>query len=175
MRLSSVAKFVAFAGLAMASLSMPSRAVAQGGDKVLAPADVQKLFPEGQRLWYKGQAAPAQLRNSGGVKFSDGSYVLATLVDTSGYSSDVQAKYQAYFITESAIKLGSHDLAPGIYGVGFIGDNKFVVTDVGAHDVFTVDSSTDDAMKRPRPLQVIASDGGGFRLYAGKRYVTITK
>ena len=175
MRLSSLARFVAFAGVVMASLSLPTGALAQGGDKVLAPADVQKLFPEGQRLWYKGQAAPAQLRNSGGVKFSDGSYVLATLVDTSGYSSDVQAKYQAYFITEAALKIAGHDLAPGIYGVGFIGDNKFVVTDVGAHDVFTVDSSTDDAMKRPRPLQVTTNDGGGFRLYAGKRYVTFTK
>jgi hypothetical protein len=175
MRLSSVAKVVAFAGLVLASLFVPGRMLAQGGDKVLAAADVQKLLPEGQRLWYKGQAAPAQLRNSGGVKFADGSYVLATLVDTSGYSSDVQAKYQAYFITEAAIKVGGHDLPAGIYGVGFVGDNKFVVTDVGGHDVFTVDSSTDDAMKRPRPLQVMENQGGGFRLYAGKRYVTFSK
>jgi hypothetical protein len=96
-------------------------------------------------------------------------------VDTSGYSSDVQAKYQAYFITEGALKIGGHDLPAGIYGVGFIGDNKFVVTDVGAHDVLTVDSANDDGMKRPRPLQVTANDGGGFRLYAGRRYVTFSK
>jgi hypothetical protein len=173
MRLSRVATFVAFAGLVAASLLTPGRVLAQGGDKVLAPADVQKLLPE--KVYYKGQSATSQLRNSGGVKFADGYFVLTTLVDTSGYSSDVQAKYQAYFVTEVALKIGGHDLPAGIYGVGFIGDNKFVVTDVGAHDLFTVDSATDDAMKRPRPLQVTENDGGGFRLYAGRRYVTFSK
>ncbi|HEY2857308.1 MAG TPA: hypothetical protein VGJ21_02700 [Terracidiphilus sp.] len=161
------------AGLACTFVATPGRAVAQAGDKVLAPADVQKLLPD--RLWYKGQAAPSQLRNSGGVKFADGSYMLATLVDTSGYSSDVQAKYQAYFITETPLKVGSQTLPAGIYGVGFIGDNKFVVTDVGAHDVFTIDSSNDDAMKRPRPLQVVADASGGFRLYVTRRYIAFSK
>ncbi|HEY3705177.1 MAG TPA: hypothetical protein VGL22_08965 [Terracidiphilus sp.] len=173
MRFSSVSKMVVFAGLLLGLWAVPAKAIAQGGDKVLQPADTQKLLPD--NLWYKGQAAPAQKRNSGGVKFADGAYVLTTLVDTSGYSSDVQAKYQAYFITEAPIKIGGHDLPAGIYGVGFIGDNKFVVTDVGAHDVFSVDSANDDGMKRPRPLQITENEGGGFRLYAGRRYVTFSK
>jgi hypothetical protein len=173
MRLSGLSKVVVLAGVLLGLSVMPAGAPAQSGDKVLQPADTQKLLPD--NLWYKGQAAPAQKRNSGGVKFADGSYVLATLVDTSGYSSDVQAKYQAYFVTEVALKIGGHDLPAGIYGVGFIGDNKFVVTDVGAHDVLTVDSASDDSLKRPRPLQVTANDGGGFRLYAGRRYVTFSK
>lgn len=161
------------AALLCAFVSMPGSAMAQAADKVLTPADVQKLVPE--RVWYKGQAAPSQTRNSGGVKFADGSYMLATLVDTSGYSSDVQAKYQAYFITEAALKIGGQSLPAGIYGVGFIGDNKLVVTDVGGHDLLTVDSSNDTAMTRPRPLQVVADPAGGFRLYAGRRYVTVSK
>jgi hypothetical protein len=173
MRFSSVSKVVAFAGVLLGLSLMPARAAAQGGDKVLAPADVQKLLSE--KVYYKGQSAPAQLRNSGGVKFADGYYVLATLVDTSGYSSDVQSRYQAYFVAEVALKIGGHDLPAGVYGVGFIGDNKFAVTDVGAHDVFTVDSSNDDAMTRPRPLQVTENQGGGFRLYAGRRYVTFSR
>jgi hypothetical protein len=161
------------AALLCAFVATPAQVVAQAGDKVLAPAEVQKLMPD--HVWYKGQAAPSQARNSGGVKFADGSFVLATMVDTSGYSSDVQAKYQAYFIAESALKIGGQSLPAGIYGVGFVGDNKFVVTDVGGHDVFTVDSSNDAAMTRPRPLQVAADPAGGFRLYAGRRYVTFSK
>ena len=102
-------------------------------------------------------------------------FVLATLVDNSGYASDVAAKYQAYFVAELPIKIGGQVLQPGVYGVGFIGDNKFVVTDIGAHDVFTVDSSTDSEMKRPMPMQVTTDPGGGFRLYAGRRYVTFSK
>src|ERR1700730_9833338 len=137
MRLQAVGKLIAAGAVAMTMMAAPGRAMAQGGDAVLKPADVQKLLPAS--VYYKGQSAPTQLRNSGGVKFADGSYVLSTLVDTSGYSSDVQAKYQAYFITEVALKIGGHDLPAGIYGVGFIGGDKFIVTDVGAHDLFTVD------------------------------------
>jgi hypothetical protein len=154
------------------AMMMPLGAAAQG-DTVLKPADVQKLLPAS--VYYKGQSAPSQLRNSGGVKFSDGSYMLATLVDNSGYASDVAAKYQAYFVTEVAIKIGGQNLPAGVYGIGFIGGDKFVVTDIGAHDVFTVSSSTDAEMKRPMPMQVTTDPGGGFRLYAGRRYVTVTK
>jgi len=173
MGLRSFGKLLALAGLAAVFAAVPGRATAQTGDKVLAPADTQTLLPA--TLWYKGQAAPAQKRNSGGVKFSDGSYMLATLVDTSGYSSDVQSKYQAYFITEVPLKIGGQDLPAGIYGVGFVAGNKFVVTDVGAHDVLTVDSADDADMKRPRPLAVTADPSGGFRLYAGRRYVKFSK
>jgi hypothetical protein len=154
------------------AVMMPVGAVAQG-DTVLKPADVQKLLPAS--VYYKGQSAPSQLRNSGGVKFGDGSYMLVTLVDNSGYASDVAAKYQAYFVTEIPIKIGGQSLPAGVYGVGFIGGDKFVVTDVGAHDVFTVSSSNDETMKRPMPLQVTTDAGGGFRLYAGRKYVTFTK
>src|SRR5208337_5149954 len=111
-------------------------------------------------VFFRGQSATTQKRNSGGVKFADGFYVLSTLVDTSGYSSDVQAKYQAYFITEVPIKVGGENLPAGIYGIGFIPDNKFVVTDVGAHDVLTVNSGEDVGLKRPMPLQVVADPSG---------------
>jgi len=173
MRFNIIGRLAVLAGFALAVTLTPVHVSAQGGDTVLKPDDTKKLFAE--KVWYKGQSAPTQLRNSGGVKFADGSYVLSTLVDTSGYSSDVQAKYQAYFITESALKIGGHDLPAGIYGVGFIGGDKFIVTDVGAHDLFTVDSATDAGMKRPMPLQVTADPGGGFRLYTGRRYVQFNK
>jgi len=143
-----------------------------GGDTVLKPADMQKLLPAS--VFYRGQSATTQLRNSGGVKFADGFYVLATMVDTSGYSSDVQAKYQAYFIAEVPIKLGGQSLGAGVYGIGFVGD-KLIVTDVGAHDVLTVASQEDAGMKRPMPMQVMADPAGGFRLYSLRHYVVIRR
>jgi hypothetical protein len=173
MRLQTFIKMAAAGMLVAAALVVPASIQAQGSDTVLKPADTQKLLPAS--VFYRGQSAPAQLRNSGGVKFSDGFFVLATLVDTSGYSTDVQSKYQAYFITEVPIKIGGENLAAGIYGVGFVGD-KFVVTDVGAHDVLTVNSGEDAGLKRPTPLQVLAdAAGGGFRLYAGRRYVIFSR
>ena len=160
------------AALLLTALAVPLQLLAQG-DTILKPADTEKLLPPA--VYYKAQSAPTQLRNSGGVKFSDGYYLLATLVDTSGYSSDVAAKYQAYFIAEVPVKIGGQNLPAGIYGVGFIAGDKFVVTDVGAHDLLTVPSSSDQQMKRPVPLQVTPDPAGGFRLYEGRKYVTLSR
>lgn len=163
----------AVASVVCAVMGTSLGAVAQGGDKVLTNEDTTKLLAD--KVYYKGQSAPTQPRNSGGVKFADGYYMLATLVDTSGYSSDVQSKYQAYFITEVPLKIGGHTLPAGIYGVGFIGGDKFAVTDVGAHDVFSTGSSNDAEIKRPRPMQVTADPKGGFRLYSGRKYVNFSR
>ena len=165
-------KGLAAGALALAVFALPVRGTAQGTGTILKPADTQKLLPAA--VYYKGQSATTQLRNSGGVKFSDGFFVLSTLVDTSGYSSDVSAKYQAYFVTEVPLKLGGKDLPAGVYGVGFIANDQFVVTDVGAHELFTVSTVNDPNMKRPMPLQV-TSDAGGYRLYAGRRYVVFSR
>jgi hypothetical protein len=168
MSLRSILKLAVTGVVALAAMA-GTRMVAQGSDTVLKAADAQKLLPAS--VYYKGQSAPVQARNSGGVKFGDGQYVLATLVDTSGYSTGIAAKYQGYFIAEAPIKVGGKSLPAGIYGFGFIADNKFILTDVGAHDVFTVSTASDDGMKRPTPLQVLADASGGFRLYAGRKYV----
>jgi hypothetical protein len=163
---------ISFVALLLA-MAVPVALTAQTGDKILKPADMQKILPAS--VWYDGQSAPTQLRNSGGVKFADGHFVLATLVDTSGYSTGVAAKYQAYFVVEEPLNIGGKSLAAGVYGAGFIAGNQFVVTDIGGHDVLTAPSTSDTAIKRPVPLQVIADPAGGYRLYAGKSYVTFNK
>jgi hypothetical protein len=173
MNVQGISRLAAVAALAVAVLLSPLLTLAQGGDTLLKPADTQKLLPAA--VYYKAQSAPTQLRNSGGVKFADGYYVLATLVDTSGYSSDVASKYQAYFIAEVPLKIGGQNLPAGVYGVGFVPGDKFVVTDVGAHDVLTVSSSSDSEIKRPVPLQVTADPAGGFRFYEGRKYVALRR
>lgn len=170
MKLQEMGKGLAIAALGLATLAVPAAMTAQQGDAVLKPADTAKLLPE--KVYFRGQSATTQVRNSGGVKFSDGFFVLATLVDTSGYSTDLQSKYQAYFITEVPIKIGGESLPAGVYGVGFLAGGKFVVMDVGARDVLTVSSATDAGLQRPRPLQVTADPAGGYRLYAGRSYVS---
>jgi hypothetical protein len=173
MRLSGILKLTVAATMAMAVMAAPLAALAQGGNTVLKPADTPKLLPAS--VYYKGLSATTQLRNSGGVKFADGYYVLATMVDTSGYASGIAAKYQAYFITEVPLTIGGKSLSAGVYGVGFVGDSQLVVTDVGAHDVLTVSSTEDAGLKRPTPLQVTVDPAGGFRLYAGRKYVVFSR
>jgi hypothetical protein len=173
MNIQSLVRLACATALALTGVAFPHRITAQGSDMVLKAVDAQKLLPA--TVYYKAQSAPTQLRNSAGVKFADGYYLLSTLVDTSGYSSDVQAKYQAYFITEVPIKIGGESLAAGVYGIGFVAGDKLIVTDVGAHDLLSVGSSTDQEMKRPLPLQITTDPAGGFRLYAGRRYVNLSR
>jgi len=162
------------AALAVLMMAAPAAIVAQrSGDMVLKAADVQKQIPA--TVFYDGQQANTQLRNAGGVKFADGHYVLAVLVDNGGYSTGVAVKYQAYFVAEDPIRIGGQRLPAGVYGVGFVAGDKFVVTDVGAHDVLSVSSSADAEMKRPTPLRFEADAAGGYRLYCGRNYVIFTK
>jgi hypothetical protein len=142
-------------------------------EAVLHPADTAKILPGS--VFFRGQSATTQGRNSGGVRFTDGFYMLAALVDNSGYSTGIQEKYQAYFITEVPLDISGHRLAPGAYGAGIIksaGGPQFVIQDIGAHDLFTADAVSDAKFRRPTPLQVLAGDAPGkYRLYFGRNYV----
>jgi hypothetical protein len=144
---------------------------AEGKETVLRAADITpKLFPE--RVYFRGQTAPAQLRNTGGVHFADDFYVLAGLVDSSGYSTAIKEKYQAYLLDEVTMEISGQTLKPGAYGFGFLNGGKFVVMDLAANDVLQAASHHDTEMKRPVPLQVLASaTAGTYRLYVGRDYV----
>jgi hypothetical protein len=144
-------------------------------DTVLKSSDIKpKLFPES--VFFRGQTAPAQMRNTGGIHFTDDFYVLAGLVDNSGYSTSIRQKYQAYLITEVALQFAGQSLKPGAYGVGFIEGGKFVVLDLAANDLFQVGSQKDTEMKRPVPLQISAAgENGKYRLYTGRDFVEFSR
>jgi len=156
--------------LALAGLiSGTPAAFAQMPGTVLHAPEASKLLPDS--VYYAGKSATTQLRNSAGVRFSDGHYVLAVLVDTSGYSSTIQEKYQGYFITEVPLEVEGHPLIPGAYGVGVVGDH-FVVTDIGSHDLFTAAAMHDEQMPHPMPLQIHEGDAPGrYRLCLGRNCV----
>jgi len=169
-----------FVFLALLLLSLPLRHLhtasagspsPEGKEVVLKAADITpKVFPE--RVFFRGQSAPVQFRNSGGVHFADDLYVLAGMVDSSGYSTGIKEKYQAYLLNEVTLEIAGQALKPGAYGIGFVTGGKFVVMDLGANDVLQATSQHDAEMKRPVPLQVLASStAGNYRLYIGRDYV----
>ena len=151
----------------------PAPSTANSTDKVLHPTELDALVPPA--VFFQGQTATTQKRNSGGVRFAGGSLMFAMKVDTGGYSSSIQERYQTYLITETTLNIDGHKLPPGAYGVGFIGDNKFLVMDLGGHDIFTATSQRDDEMKRPTPLQVLTDPSHGFRLYSGRTFVVFNR
>jgi hypothetical protein len=106
------------------------------------------------------------------VQLTKDALLLVALVDTAGYSSSVQEKYQAYLITEASIDIEGHRLQPGAYGCGFVTGNTFIVMDIGGHDLFSVPSAKDAMLRRPTPLQILPGpDSTGYRLYIGREYV----
>jgi hypothetical protein len=136
---------------------------------ILHAADATRLLPDA--VYFAGKSAGTQARNSAGLRYSDGANVLAVLVDTSGYSTSVQEKYQGYLLTEVALDFGAHRLPAGAYGVGFVGDH-FGVMDIGSHDLLQTAATHDAAMTRPRPLQILqGSSPGVYRLCFGRSCV----
>jgi hypothetical protein len=156
------------------AVGFPARVAAATAPSLLQAADLAKLVPPS--VFFRGQVASTQIRNAGGVKMPDGLLVLCTLVDTSGYSTGVQERYQGYFITEVTLDINGQTLKPGAYGVGFLPGNRFVVMDLGAHDVFSTGSTHDTELKRPTPLQILADPTPDkFRLYINRNYVVFSR
>ena len=120
-------------------------------------------------VFFAGQVAPVQTRNVGGAHMPGG-FLLAGLVDTSGYSTGVQQRYQAYLLLDTPVTLGGKRLDPGAYGCGFV-NGQFLVLNLGDNEIFHVAAEHDAALKRPTPLQVIAdAQSGRYRLYLGRNY-----
>lgn len=123
-------------------------------------------------VYFQGRTAPVQLRNAGGASLAGGGIVWAGLVDTAGYASSVQEKYQFYLVTEGALEIGGKRLPAGAYGGGFVGE-RFVIMDLGGHTVAEGTSERDAALTRPRPLQVMADAPDAVKLFLGRRWVLL--
>jgi hypothetical protein len=143
---------------------------AQDSGAVLAGTELTRVVPTS--FYFQGQSAPTQMRNAAAARFGKERFVIAGMVDTSGYSAEVRARYQGFFITDSIITLGGETLATGAYGFGFTNDGKLNILDLAGNQVLSVSTTNDKALKRPRPL-MMTMDGSSVRLYAGRDYVVI--
>lgn len=156
---------------ALLLLLLPALALAQTFPKILEGDELTRMVPQG--FYFEGQSAPTQMRNAAAAQLGANRFAMAALVDTSGYSTDVQAKYQGFLITDSPVVVEGARLSTGAYGFGFTSDGRFNIMDVGGRRLLTVKARSDAELKRPRPLMMTAS-GGGVRLYSGRSYVTLS-
>jgi hypothetical protein len=150
------------------SWSVPP-AHSQESSTVLSGAELMKVVPPG--FYFQGRNAQTQMRNSAAARFKNDRYLIAGLVDTSGYSADVREKYQGFLITDSPVRIGGFELGVGAYGFGFT-DGKFVVMDISGKELVSTLVQSDKGLKRPRPL-MMSKGGSGIRLYSARSYVTI--
>lgn len=152
------------------SCSLPFLVTAQDSATILTGAGLLRVVPPG--FYFQGLTAPTQMRNSAAARFGTNRYVIAGLVDTSGYAADVRARYEGFLITDSAITINGSELGIGAYGFGFSNDGKLNVLDLAGNEILSVSSTKDNQMKRPRPLMMTKA-GNGIRLYSGEDYAVI--
>ena len=151
-------------------LFLPLLGLAQDSATVLTGPELARVVPPG--FYFQGLTAPTQMRNSTAARFGTNRYVIAGLVDTSGYAADVRAKYEGFLITDFAITINGSELGVGAYGFGFTNDGKLNILDLAGKEVLSVSTSKDSALKRARPL-MMSKAGSGIRLYNGKDYAVI--
>jgi len=76
---------------------------AAGNDTVLKASDVtNKIFPT--KFSFADRSLPYRCGTPAVSGFADDTFVLASMVDNSGYSSDIRQKYQAYLIPKWRLK-----------------------------------------------------------------------
>src|SRR5690242_2780543 len=115
---------LAFVSLVLLAFSV----IAQDVPAVLAAKDLPRVVPSS--FYFQGQSGPTQMRNAAAARLGANRLVIAGLVDTAGYASDVRAKYEAFLITDSAVSVGGQSLGTGAYGFGFSSDGKLTVFDI---------------------------------------------
>ena len=135
--------------------------------------DMANLMPA--TVFFRGQVATVQARNSGGVKLADGMFVLCALVDTSGYSTAVQQKYQAYFITEVTLDINGQTLTGSLRrwfcrGQQIPGDGSWRPRPVHGR------RHARHRIKAPDPVQVLDdTTASRYRLYINRNYVGFSR
>lgn len=157
--------------LAFASLAPAAVSAQQNSIKLLTGAELTRVVPPG--FYFEGQSAPTQMRNASAARLGEKRYVIAGLVDTSGYSSEIRAKYEGFLITDSRIEIGGRELTTGAYGFGFSDDGKLNIFDIGGNRILSVAAQNDKNLRRPRPLMLISA-ADGLRLYSGRDYAIIS-
>jgi len=170
--------YLAFAASLLLTFMVARPVSAQGVFKVEKGEALNKIVPRNFVL--EENAIPVEKRNSALVITPSGARMVAGLLDTSGYTSQVQEKYLGMLITEGNVEVGGHRIAIGSYGFGLVkaaGDAqgksaRFILYNQAGHRIAECTAKWDSKLRTPRPLQVVAS-GGTARLYIGRNWVEL--
>ena len=131
-------------------------------------------------FYIEGNAIPVQKRNAVMVKCPAGKRMIFGLLDTSGYSMDVQQKYLGFVTIERKVSLGGAEVPVGAFGLGLQkpaapseAPAKVLIYDVAGQKVAEGLAQYDAKLAQPVPLQVVIEKGQAPRLYLGRYFVEL--
>ena len=135
---------------------------------------LQQLLPATDFI--DGENVPTQQRNAALVQLPNGKILLASLIDTAGYSSAYQEKYAGVLLSQSRFTLGNKNLDAGAYAIGQKknGDSVTVyVYNLGGEKLAELPTEKQENLRPVKPLQVISAADGSARLYVGPYYLSL--
>lgn len=153
--------------------------LAQAGFQVITGKTFEGAVPKD--FYLEGNAIPVEKRNTVLLKTPSGARVLVGLIDTSGYSSQIQQKYIGMLIAEAPLAACSGvDLPVGSYGFGLQkpasggqGTGEFLVYDQAGKQLGSCPAEADQRLKQPRPLQVTTGSDAAARLCLGRYCIAL--
>lgn len=132
--------------------------------------NLEKIVPSS--FYFAGLSGNTQRRNSAVAKIGENHFIVAGLVDVSGYSTEISGVYEGFFITDLPVRFGDETLCIGAYGIGFAKAGTVNIFDLSGKQILSTKTVKDNVMRRPRPLMMVKEEKG-IRLYKGRDYVLV--
>jgi hypothetical protein len=162
----TVILFAAILALGLASFARP--VLAAEGFQVVSGKPAESAIPSD--FYLEGNRIPVQKRNAVLVKCPAGGRIVMGLIDTTGYSSQIQQKYEGMIISETDFTVGGQKVGVGSFGFGHTkpaatsnDDMKLMIYNQAGHKLAEATGKKDTGLATPSPLQV--KDG---KLYLGR-------
>jgi len=156
----------------------PNSARAQGGFEPVSADAFNHAVPAD--FYLEGNRIPVEKRNAAVLKNTQGARLVLALIDTTGYSSQIQQKYTGMLITETKISVCGNALGVGSYGFGLerpagasAADAPFRIYNQAGEKVGECTAKKDDSVKQPKPLATATAKGEPTKLYFGKYVIEI--
>jgi hypothetical protein len=169
---------ISFALCFVALIGASVQANGQGAFSVVTGKTFDGALP-GQ-FYLEGNAIPTEKRNAALVMTPSDRRFLTALLDTSGYSSQVQMKYMGMIINEGPLTVCGKPLGVGSFGFGMKrpgeqsdADATFLLYDQGGKEVSQCSIKKDNELKRPVPLQIVLKGEKSAFLVLGRYVVEI--
>lgn len=165
------ASILLLTALGLAILPAPLRA--QGSYEIVTGKAFDSAMVKD--FYLEGNAIPAEKRNAALLKTPAGARVLLAMIDTTGYSSQIQQKYEGLIISEGSFTVCGLKVGVGSFAFGHTKpaatsneDMKLALYDQAGGKLGECAGKKDAAMAQPKPLQVVAAKGQAAKLYLGR-------
>jgi hypothetical protein len=152
----------------------PGSLCAQTGFELVSGEAFVRAVPAD--FYLEGNRIPVEKpRNAVLLKNAKGARIVLALIDTAGYSSQIQQKYIGMLITETKISVCGNNLGVGSYGFGLDrpaptsnADATFKLYNQAGEQLGECAAKKDDTIQKPKPLGVDTHKNGPAKVTLGK-------